>query len=423
MHVAKKARTSKVAAKVKAQNLSLSDMHIDLNAWSKTASITHPDGGPLIMSLLGRGLILPKKGIKHNEKYNSTSMVCTLDDEQEYDSLLALEGQVNKFIESQQDILSKNGYDPETQFYNLVQKRNPDAPPGLKPIMEIRLDPDNISVKREDTKEKITDLQICKGMLWTSMQVEVKSIFFGKYVSLSCRIRKVNVLPGQEWKIAFAGESDNKKDGDWRLVAKTYDVSKFDLGQAMCGNLRVDKARIVMLKNPSDQGPICIQLSQGGTIPLKFGFEQNMTGKHMMTFTVDSDEEDATMRRINQSMLSLVQSNKDDWMPGSISDVSGLAIPIITEKKKRPDSDDEFYPALMKATYGQKPCEVFVDGNEVELDMDQMKGMKWSRIVIELKCFYFQGKKQFGVSKHVRKIDFKEQNDNYVILSSDDDQD
>lgn len=172
----------------------------------------------------------------------------------------------------------------------------------------------------------------------------------------------------------------------------------------------------------SYKSPVLVQLNGGGLIPLSFGIEEKDNDgrtKVQLAFQVDSLDDHKHLDRLKNELSELVADNWSNWYPDtkvpSREVLLNFCNSFVSERKQKKNSEDT-WAGVSKASIEPEEC---VNGKCKIVDHDtgdtvpyeNLPGMKWHKIILELKYIYIQATKSYGITKKLR----------YIVCSSEDD--
>ena len=273
-------------------------------------------------------------------------------------------------------------------------------------------------VQLASDKTRITDMESLRGMKWTSAIVEVRSIYIQhkeQRFGVSVRLHRLNVAPGDTVKVVTVEESQaNPSPG----VSRTQLAKDIQINEACLGTIVTDKVKLVKLRHP-ESGPLCVQLSGGGYIPQTFGIDDTVPDKVYMSLSIGDPAEDAQLRAINDQVVALATRQGHEWSTVVPADKwAEINHSLISDKKLKPDST-ESYDALVK---GLVTPELLMVNGSTGVDLAGLRGVRWTKVVIEFRFVYIQGKKAFGLAKRIRVLETAPMDGEYVLPDSDDDE-
>jgi hypothetical protein len=219
--------------------------------------------------------------------------------------------------------------------------------------------------------------------------------------------------------------------------ATNIDIKTFSFSNdVILKDVTTGKVKIVPMSSKNG-GPVILTINGGGNIP-SFGVNRNTfkTDESEYTFTAsiaDVDDHKA-LDDISKEISDTVISNRDRWLPAAaVSDelLSELCNKLASVRKPKENGGE--WDGLLKLTLstkdlhsigGRKPkLSIKNENGESIMNVNDIVGAKWTKIVFEMKCVYFGAKNAYGISKSVRQIRIEAASADYEVGESDDDYD
>lgn len=236
-------------------------------------------------------------------------------------------------------------------------------------------------------------------------------------------------------------EADTDASLPRKRVKKTATIKKlleFSFkAEARVGKLaKLKMCSIVPIHNV-DEKPVYIQLCGGGDIPQAFGIEESSDNANKMTLTysIGNVEEHRAFDTVAEDLSDIAITLWDTWSSStkkmSSDTIKDYMNPLVSERKPKNQGTDT-WPGVSKASFeladiiaGGK-CRIvdkdtgalkFANQSLEELrdSIQDLRGMTWHRIVVELKHVYIQGTKKYGITRKLRFAEVSE-NDRYEEL-------
>lgn len=393
-------------------------------------TLYHKKGGPLMVELTGGGDILTGYGYKV-KKYSEDSIAqeavtFTVNDVEEKERL-------HKFVQDCTALINERNADwkiplPEdtTAFsvrdlFRVPKPREDGSASKLPPTVECVLTKSPKVCKVDKTA--VEDLNNIKGMSWTKMRFELKSLCItgnGTF-SISRRLHLLHVAPGKYFKVGTVDEYNLSSPDD--MWSATKAIQNLHITKEHISHLSNDKVKLVILKQPENDGPLCFELQGGGRVA-NWDVEKDMSGDPKLALVVSGQDDDQDLRRLGVETMKLADDNRDEWVPGFNGDLQYIFSNLITDRKPHPEKEDMVLDGICKGKVQKNKFRLKRGSTEIDtsgaFDLDSLKGCKWTRAVFEIPFVYIQGKKQFGLSKRIRFLELEETNDDYVMPCSDD---
>ena len=193
--------------------------------------------------------------------------------------------------------------------------------------------------------------------------------------------------------------------------ASRFNLKHFYVGDVHKGNN--GRKYINFQQGKNNRGPVLLQFSGKGKIPANWGVSTNDYGSTKLTFNVADDAEYNGMKAFEKKLIALAISNKDQWWGKkgiTQSQIQDNFYSVVSEKKEKKDGNGH-WPGSVKVTIptnmdtgeASRSCSLRdVQGEKVEVN--DISGRHWERIIIQITGIFFTGKYNWGISKKLVKI-------------------
>jgi hypothetical protein len=184
-------------------------------------------------------------------------------------------------------------------------------------------------------------------------------------------------------------------------ATKTYYAENISQSATKLGVFTNGKYRLLELKtddNIHKHKNMVIQFCRGGDINSTFGVSKNQYGKTLLTFSVGNYEADC-FKKWEEHVINSISERKDElWLgkPITKQQIKDNFARMIGEKRPMKDGSG-FWPGMGKVnvpfnkdTGDVKATIQDESGNNV--DLYDVMGRKWQKIVVKIEAIYFNGK-------------------------------
>lgn len=205
------------------------------------ARISRVDGGPVMISLSGGGVINPVFGVQASEAFGGYNLTMSISEE-DYNALLTVHNQfVDYVVENREEFFPNST--KSSELIRELSSKTVQAPKPKKdgigfwePSLTVKVDnlddlkvgPKGVrklKIKNSETGVYEEDLLNLPGYRWTRLVLELKSIFIGsKSFSLSKRIKCLNVIPGDDDLEVASDDDDEDQEEEDEAPAKKQRV-------------------------------------------------------------------------------------------------------------------------------------------------------------------------------------------------------
>jgi hypothetical protein len=131
-----------------------------------------------------------------------------------------------------------------------------------------------------------------------------------------------------------------------------------------------------------------------------------------VAFQIDSEEDHQDLLRIQDELVKEVTAGWSTWYPNapvpSAEVLKNNCYGLVSQRKPKTTGDGE-WSGVSKATLEPAECIsgkckiVDAETNQVVPYVD-LPGMKWHKIIVELKYIYIQSTKSYGITKKLRYL-------------------
>ena len=181
--------------------------------------------------------------------------------------------------------------------------------------------------------------------------------------------------------------------------------------------VKSSKCNLVPLSFDADTrtSPVLVQLSSGGAIPLSFGIEdKDVEGRRkvQLAFQVDSLEDHGHLERLRNELGSMVVTHWTAWFPDtkkpSEEVILNFCNNLVLDRKKKKNSEDTWSgvskAAIDPADCASGRCKIVEQATGEDVPFEELPGMQWNKIILELRYVYIQATKSYGITKKLRYL-------------------
>lgn len=181
--------------------------------------------------------------------------------------------------------------------------------------------------------------------------------------------------------------------------------------------VKSSKCNLVPLSFDADyrKSPVLVQLSGGGVIPLAFGIEdKDVEGRRKVQFAfqVDSLEDHGHLERLRDELGSLAVTHWTSWFPDtkkpSEEVILNFCNNLVSDRKKKKNSDDTWSgvskAAIDPTDCASGRCKIVEQATGEDVPFEELPGMQWHTIILELRYVYIQATKSYGITKKLRYL-------------------
>jgi hypothetical protein len=184
-------------------------------------------------------------------------------------------------------------------------------------------------------------------------------------------------------------------------TTKTYYAENISQSATELGVFTNGKYRLLELKTNDDtykHKNMIIQFCRGGEINSTFGVSKNQYGKTLLTFSV-GDYEAGCFKKWEEHVIDSVSERKEElWLgkPISKEQIKDNFARMIGEKRPMKDGSG-FWPGMGKVNipFNKDTGDVRAiirDESGTDVDLYDVMGRKWKKIVVVIEAIYFNGK-------------------------------
>lgn len=227
-------------------------------------------------------------------------------------------------------------------------------------------------------------------------------------------VRTVDVI--FQPKLIMSAEPATKKQ---KLSTKNRVMLLQDFHMTDCALqpfVKSSKCNLVPLLQSSDNtSPILIQMNGGGVIPRSFGIDDKEVDgrrKVQFAFQIQSVCDHEHLDRLRGELGALVVQNWKKWFPDATPPSNEMLLSLggslVSQRKKKKNSED-LWSGVSKASIEPEDCasgkcKIVDSVTGAPVPFDQLPGMTWNKIILELRYVFIQATKSYGISKKLRYL-------------------